>query len=286
MALIKRYESGKEVSEIAGTCPGCEAHAMSEIKTHYANVSWRRSFVGLLVFLLGAQFIGYIGCMSVPDSQRGRITPIPPTAVNMIGVRTKAQTGDFIVTSWPQLRYDAIMILNGFTFEGINGGFSYKCVVPKGIAILKGQDHRGKYFEMIETTRHSLSITPNTINDTHTGFFIPNDPSLPIQISCAPCGSSMSEPLSRKLNYEPMIYVDSELPKYGFAQTLTYLGIAQGQIRFVYKEFNNRMIRSAFTQELSFDYKPENEYSYKGARIIVHHATVSEIDYTLVSPFN
>ena len=69
----------------------------------------------------------------------------------------------------------------------------------------------------------------------------------------------------------------------GSTATLTYAGVAGGQIRFVYKEFTERgMARPAFTQEVILDYNPGGTYAYKDARFIVHEAGTTHILYTLL----
>lgn len=69
----------------------------------------------------------------------------------------------------------------------------------------------------------------------------------------------------------------------GPTATLTYAGVAGGQIRFVYKEFTSTgMARPAFTQEVSLDYQPGETYAYKTARFVVHEAGSTHILYTLL----
>lgn len=67
--------------------------------------------------------------------------------------------------------------------------------------------------------------------------------------------------------------------------TLTYAGVAAGQIRFVYKEFTaDGLARPAFTQEVSLDYKPGGIYGYKDAQFTVESADSTHINFTLIRP--
>ena len=70
----------------------------------------------------------------------------------------------------------------------------------------------------------------------------------------------------------------------GFLATLTYGGIAQNQIKFIYREYNDGLARAAFTQEVSLDYKPGQLYAYKDARFTVHHADMVNVEYTISKP--
>lgn len=47
---MKCRECGKDVSEVAGTCPNCGAPVLSDIKIHASNVSQNRMVSGLLFF--------------------------------------------------------------------------------------------------------------------------------------------------------------------------------------------------------------------------------------------
>jgi hypothetical protein len=65
--------------------------------------------------------------------------------------------------------------------------------------------------------------------------------------------------------------------------TLTYAGVAGGQIKFVYREYTAEgLARAAFTQEVSLDYKPGGEYAYKDARFTVQAADSTHIEYALI----
>ena len=75
--------------------------------------------------------------------------------------------------------------------------------------------------------------------------------------------------------------VGSRLPK----STITYAGVANGQIRFVYNQFTDKgYIKPAFTQEVSLDYKPNSIYGYKSARFKVYKADSTHINYEVIEP--
>jgi hypothetical protein len=70
----------------------------------------------------------------------------------------------------------------------------------------------------------------------------------------------------------------------GLVSTLTYAGVAGGQIKFVYREYTDGLARAAFTQEVALDYAPENTYAYKSARFVVHSADAVQVQYSLLVP--
>jgi hypothetical protein len=68
---------------------------------------------------------------------------------------------------------------------------------------------------------------------------------------------------------------------------ITYAGVANGQIRFVYNEFTAEgYIRPAFTQEVGLDYKPKGTYAYKSALFKVNKADSTHIDFEIIKPLD
>lgn len=99
-------------------------------------------------------------------------------------------------------------------------------------------------------------------------------------------GSVYSVPLPRPIEIDRGEYLGSHRPNAlsSPVATLTYAGVASGQIKFAYKEFTSSgMARPAFTQEVSLDYVPGETYAYKDARFIVHEAGKTHIVYTVLS---
>ncbi|MFC6051787.1 hypothetical protein A6M14_11650 [Acinetobacter sp. Ac_877] len=69
--------------------------------------------------------------------------------------------------------------------------------------------------------------------------------------------------------------------------TITYAGVSNGQIRFVYNEFtNNGYIRPSFKQEVSLDYKPNRTYAFKNALFKVHKADSININFEIIRPLD
>ena len=89
--------------------------------------------------------------------------------------------------------------------------------------------------------------------------------------------------------------VDSSLIKQGveiewenplnFEQQLIYNGRVGDNLKFVYREFNKNMARSAFSQEVQYDLSESNIIGFKEVRIEVIEATNSNITYKVLKHF-
>lgn len=83
----------------------------------------------------------------------------------------------------------------------------------------------------------------------------------------------------------PITYRPTEIAQPGgFKVELLYEGISGNVANITYREFAENMIRPAFQQDLKYTLaRPDEEISFRGARIVVHSATNSRIDYTVLS---
>lgn len=84
---------------------------------------------------------------------------------------------------------------------------------------------------------------------------------------------------------QPITYRPTEIAQPGgFKVELLYEGISGNVVNITYREFAENMIRPAFQQDLKYTLaRPDEEVSFRGARIVVHSATNSKIDYTVLS---
>ena len=150
------------------------------------------------------------------------------------------------------------------------------------------QHAQGKFYEATEKL-----ITAND-QKRPGGLFLANKSASSSALYWSPVWTSQIEP-SRVLamhmadiNIKPdMVITTHPLPtdlSTGFVSTLTYTGMAGGQIKLSYREFNNGMARDAFTQEVALDYRPGELYVYKDARFVLHEASTTQITFTLVEP--
>lgn len=95
--------------------------------------------------------------------------------------------------------------------------------------------------------------------------------------------AKLTTPISGSFGESIVYQNDAEVS--GPRATLTYVGVAAGQIRFAYKEFTQKgYARPAFTQEVILDYKPGGTYAYKNAKFTVEQASSTTINFTLLQP--
>lgn len=71
-----------------------------------------------------------------------------------------------------------------------------------------------------------------------------------------------------------------------FDQRLIYNGISGETIKFLYREFTDDLNRSSFEQEVVYDLKLGEVIGFKGARFVIHSATNTGVDYSILKPFN
>lgn len=71
-----------------------------------------------------------------------------------------------------------------------------------------------------------------------------------------------------------------------FDQRLIYNGISGNTVKFLYREFTDTMNRSSFEQEVTYDLNLGEIIGFKGSRFIIHSATNTGIEYSIIKPFN
>lgn len=70
-----------------------------------------------------------------------------------------------------------------------------------------------------------------------------------------------------------------------FQQTLIYNGMVGNKINIAYREFSDKLARSAFSNDVEYDLSQSKVIGYKGARIEVIKATNENITYRVISNF-
>jgi len=71
-----------------------------------------------------------------------------------------------------------------------------------------------------------------------------------------------------------------------FVQELIYNGRVDNNLRFIYREFSNDLVRPAFTQEIQYDSNESSIIGFRDLRIEVISSSNIEIVYKLISNFN
>ena len=73
--------------------------------------------------------------------------------------------------------------------------------------------------------------------------------------------------------------------KINFIQEFIYNGKVNNEVRFIYREFSEDMIRPAFNQSVQYDYDDSKFISFKGLNIEIIEANNQIIKYKLLSNF-
>jgi hypothetical protein len=72
----------------------------------------------------------------------------------------------------------------------------------------------------------------------------------------------------------------------GYKKDLLYEGIQGNTIKISYREYVDNLARPAFQQDLSYTLQsPDTAISFRGVKMIIHHADNNEISYTVESSF-
>lgn len=239
------------------------------------------------------------GCASDIGDMRGLSHIEPEFVPSQLNVpdpltRTRAEVGDVMLTAGEfdfqpdSHRYEAISIEPQPDLEVSHKRHTFEFPLSSGPYKLVAESGEGKFYRYpipIGRRKAYGGLFVPTGQNVATSFFWwwyhrdADDDYVPPNV--------YSVKLSNPINVHQREYLQptdgSAKLSSGPTSTLTYAGVAAGQIRFVYKEFTAEgMARPAFTQEVSLDYKPGETYAYKSARFIVHEAGTTHILYTLL----
>lgn len=72
---------------------------------------------------------------------------------------------------------------------------------------------------------------------------------------------------------------------YFFDQRLIYNGISGNTVKFLYREFKGTTNQSSFEQEVNYDLDIGEVIGFKGARFVIHSASNTGIEYSILKPF-
>lgn len=206
--------------------------------------------------------------------------------------KSKANVGDVMLTAGEyskeasSSKLEAFRVNNSTITRTKHKTKMFEFSIPAGDYRLRSRTQEGSYY----SSPTSFSALNNDTRTGYGGLFVPNGETEATDFywSWSPNAWSvyqakLTSPISGSIG-ESIIYLKDQESS-GPRATLTYAGVAAGQIRFVYKEFTkDGMARPAFTQEVSLDYKPGSTYAYKDAQFIVEKADLTHISFTLLRP--
>lgn len=217
--------------------------------------------------------------------QERRSHPVKAEITHLEGQQRSAAVGDVMTSSSPLFLREIIVVGSHLQADTTHRGKVFHVVGEAGSYALVASDAGGKFYESLGT--------PVAVNERTTvgGLYIPENVSEPAALYWhwvrSLEGWENAVAYIAPLVAFPQVRTSTiTLPSRGsgLVSTLTYAGVAAGQIKFVYREYADGMARAAFTQEVALDYIPDTTYAYKSARFIVHRGDAVQILYTLLVP--
>ncbi|MDO6747829.1 hypothetical protein [Gilvimarinus sp. 1_MG-2023] len=224
------------------------------------------------------------GCASGVKTILGK--PLSQDETYLKGIMRTVNVGDFMTSSASFLERDIIILQTKITANTTHRGKVRELVAAPGKYTMVREHEDGKFYE---ASKGSLVVNAQ---ERPGGIFISNNSIVPNALYWTSSWTWQAVPDSTMAMHMADFEAKPELtntatifsPDYnsGFVSSLTYAGMASGQIKFSYREFKDGLARDAFTQEVALDYEPEKVYVYKSAQFIVHHADTTEISFTLL----
>jgi hypothetical protein len=245
------------------------------------------------LFLIGLTFFLTSCSTQLRSIQLGAyVDPKVIPEKDFVPAKLTASVGDVMLTAGKHLKEPSGFQLESFYVEEDTPTKvehkmkTFEFSLPKGNYRLRSRSPEGSYYS---APSYLAGLSGTRIG--YGGLFIPigsteatkfywswlSNPSSAYQ-------AQLLSPISGNIG-ESIVYEKAE-KRSEINITLTYIGVAAGQIKFVYKEFTDEWLaRAAFTQEVSLDYKVGGTYAYKNARFSVEEADSTHIKFTLLSPF-
>lgn len=252
-----------------------------ELITMEGNFMIKRLALVFLVFSFaacssGARIKTYVG------------SPLTPVSTHLEGVKKTVYVGDTMTSSAPLIVIESLTLKTNLTATSSHRDKLITLQASPGGYTLVRQNEFGKFYE---STGQAIVLNGEPIAGGG-GLFLTNEGvggSALYWGSLSAFQAALNQPLNMHIadlvsKPEVSISTSTQPPKIqqGFVATLVYLGMAGGQIKFVYREYTDGLARSAFTQEVSLDYVPGKTYVYKTAQLVVHEASTSEVTFTLL----
>lgn len=209
-----------------------------------------------------------------------------PEITHLEGIKQSIYVGDTMTSSAPLLVIGTAALKTDLIATTSHRDNPITLKAAPGTYTLIRQNAQGKFYEGIsESIKLNDSVVPG-------GLFLANEGMGNSALYWSSFWSHQATPDRQmamhiaELSAKPNVSIsNSKQPPnnlQGFVATLDYMGMASGQIKFVYREYTNGLARAAFTQEVSLDYEAGKTYAYKSARFIVHDANTADVTFTLL----
>lgn len=205
--------------------------------------------------------------------------------------RSVANVGDVMLTAGEYLKkssghqFDTFHVKESVTTNVKHRMKTFEFSIPAGDYHLQSKASGGDYY-----TAPTFFSGLNGTKRGYGGLFVPSKTSEASEFywnwkpdMTNAYQAKLTSPIKGSIGKSIVSLNDQEFS--GPRATLTYVGVAAGQIRFAYKEFTKEGVaRPAFTQEVILDYKVGGTYAYKDAQFIVEKADSTQITFTLLQP--
>ncbi|WP_157484828.1 hypothetical protein [Gilvimarinus polysaccharolyticus] len=248
-------------------------------------------------YLMVLLVVSLAGCSTQWEGEgtKGSLTVVKPIVVAPPSQRQNGNTGDMIISGVKIAEQKVISVDVPISITGQNArkavgavnvkSIPYTITVKAGPALLEKSDLQYNYYK----SNHRLKVDYANRYSFSGGVAIKHTGGGPeAKVYWYPergSGRVLTATPAEPVHYTDQGVIRTPVAFDGFSQTITYLGMSGGQLKFSYKEFSGTMVRDAYTQEFSYDYKPNGEYRYKNAVFVVHKATAGTIDYTILKSF-
>lgn len=195
------------------------------------------------------------------------------------GVYTTVGMGESIISSYRMKEKKGIEVLETVVSKGKFRGKDTEYIVRQALLPVISRDYSGVFYgksKAVIVRQPSASVNQLM----HGGIYIPYEKEKNHAVFFGMPVLTL-EQLKSKVKYkEATIVTRSEV---GFKRELIYTGSVGSVITLTYKEFKDGMIRSAFTQTLTYDVSSEKVIGFKGALFEVKEATNASITFKVIN---
>lgn len=190
---------------------------------------------------------------------------------------TEAEIGDTLVREGQIFTYDVINLMSPIIAKN---SLNASIAISQGQLVAKLSDSNWKYYEASSVVFKPSLVAARTMVG---GIKVSHD-SAHIELYA---GSPYETHMKIELDSSPNMRYGSKMvfEQGGFLQELIYNGRSGDEVKFIYREFSDRTIRGAFTQEAVYDLNESSIIGFKRARIEIIEASNTKIKYRVLSRF-
>jgi len=230
------------------------------------------------------------GCASMAPSVLTQ-RPLFPSSPQSATIRwpesnteAKAELGDSMITVVKAYSRPAIRLLKTIIHRGTSRG-QFEIEITAGELIASGVSSgpvRGTFFEAQQPLRFNAYGGSTFVKG---GIFVPDTAGHPTEVfwHATDTGIPLVDP-EPAAQFERTTH--EEWQPDSFRRELIYNGRTGNTVKLLYREFNEEMIRPAFTQEVAYDLDQGQTIGFKGARFQVVAADNVNITYTVLHHFD